>query len=174
VDIEFVAPDLRRLDKLKREAFVAACFTEDRPFVGALGLADWRLAGQLSRLRAQGHFEGHRGERLLVATRPRLSMDKLFLLGLGERAGFDVARFREATTAMLTMLDRARVRASVFDLPGRSVLGPEEAMEAFLAVAQGHPEQDAVTLVETPDEQRAMAPVLERERRRQQALELVI
>ena len=63
------------------------------------------------------------------------------------------------------------MRSSVLCLPGRSLdrPEPERAMELFLSRAAAHPEQDSVSLIETADAQRAMAPVVERERRRERA-----
>jgi hypothetical protein len=43
-------------------------------------------------------------------------------------------------------------------------------MEMFLEIAQRHPEHDEVTLVEDADAQKAMGPVVERERRRARAI----
>ncbi len=171
MDVRFVAPDLRRLDELKSEALALAFFEDERPLRGALGLIDWRLCGQVSRLLLRGRARGGLRETVLVPTRPRLSFEKLFLIGAGRTADLDEGRFVEVVDWTLTTLDRARVRASVFGLPGRSLdrLPPHRAMELFLERATAHPEQDQVTLIVDPEVQRAMAPVVERERRRVRA-----
>lgn len=171
MDVGFVTPDLRRLDELKSEALALSFFEDERPLRGALGLVDWRLCGQVSRLLLRGRASGAFGETVLVPTRPRLSFEKLFLFGAGRFADLDEARFEAVVERMLTTLDRARVRASVVALPGRSLErpAPERAMELFLRRAASHPEQDSVVLVESPTGQRAMNPVVERARRRERA-----
>ena len=50
MEIAFVAPDLRRLDKLRNEALAAALFEGEWPLRGALRLLDWRVAGRISRV----------------------------------------------------------------------------------------------------------------------------
>lgn len=171
MEVLFVAPDLRRLDELKSEALALAFFEDERPLRGPLGLIDFRLCGQLSRLLLRGRACGARGETVLVPTRPRLPFEKLFLFGAGPSDSLDLARFDEIVERMLATLDRARVRASVLGLPGRTGdrIGPVQAMEVFLARAAAHPEQDQVTLIEDTDAQRVMTPVVERERRRVRA-----
>ncbi|HJL17253.1 MAG TPA: M17 family peptidase N-terminal domain-containing protein [Sandaracinaceae bacterium LLY-WYZ-13_1] len=171
MDVEFVTPDLRRLDELKREALALTFFEDQRPLRGALGLVDWRLCGQISRLLLRGHVTGALEDTVLVPTRPRLPFEKLFLFGAGRLAELDEPRFESVVERMLDTLDRARVRASVVALPGRSVdrFPADRAMEIFLRRAAAHPEQDSVTLIEVPDGQRAMTPVVERERRRERA-----
>lgn len=173
MEVRFVPPELRRLDKLRCEALALSFFEDDRPLVGTAGLVDWRLGGMLSKLLLRGRLTGARGEVALLPPRPRLPLHKLFLFGLGARSGFDAARQREAIDLMLTTLAKARVRTSAVALPGRAEhlaeAGP--SMAIFLELAAGHTEHDEVTLVETPEAQREMEPVLEQERRRARARE---
>lgn len=172
MDVRFITPDLPQLDTLRSEALSAAFFEDERPLRGALGRVDWRLCGQLSRLLLQGRIDGRIGERVLVPVRRKLPFEKLFLFGLGPRADFDDARMGDTLDVMLTVLDRARVRASALVLPGRSLslIAPVLAMETFLRVAATHPEHDEVTLVEEAEAHKDMLPVVERERRRARAL----
>jgi len=172
MDVRFVVSDLRRLDALKMEALSVPVFEDERPLRGAPGLVDWRMCGLVSRLILRGRLRGTPGETMLVAARPRLTFEKLFLFGVGKREVFDETLFRDAVERMLATLTRARVRASVLVLPGRSGdrIVPVRAMEMFLEIAQRHPEHDEVTLVEDPDAQKAMTPVVERERRRARAI----
>lgn len=171
MDVHFVAPELRRLDELKIEALVMPFFSDERPLRGPLGSVDWRLCGRVSRLIERGIVTGKKGETVLVPARPRLPFEKLFLYGLGPRADFDYIANDTALNAMLGTLSRARVRASVLVLPGRAVglVSPTDAMEAFLRIAENHAELDAVTLVEDVEAQKAMLPIVERERRRARA-----
>ena len=160
--------DLRRLDRLKSEALSLAFFEDERPLRGALGLVDWRLCGFLSREVRAGRVRGVEGEVTLTPTQGRLSVDKLFLFGLGPRAAFGPEVYEGCVRRMFRTLERAKVRSSVCGLPGRSVeaIEPEEAMERLLGVAGEFLEHDELTLLEGPDAQKAMEPVLLQERRR--------
>jgi hypothetical protein len=171
MDVHFVPPDLRRLDQLKSEALSVPIFSDERPPRGALGLVDWRLCGRISRLIQRGQLTGERGETVLVPARPRLTFEKLFVYGVGRREDFDLELYDATVERMLATLTRARVRASVLVLPGRphQLLGPVEAMERFLGVANRHSEHDDVTLVEDAESQKTMEPVVESERRRARA-----
>ncbi len=171
MDVRFVPPDLRRLDQLKSEALALPFFEDVRPLRGALGLVDWRLCGQVSRVLVRGHASGALGEAVLLPSKRRFPFEKLFLFGAGRADALDERRFVEVVGRMLGALDRARVRSSVIALPGRAVdrIDPARAMQLFLARAAAHPEQDVTTLIEDGEAQRAMQPVLERERRRAQA-----
>ena len=171
MDVRFVASDLRRLDALKMEALSVPVFEDERPLRGTPGLVDWRMCGLVSRLILRGRLRGTAGETMLIAARPRLTFEKLFLFGVGKRDALDDAVFGAAVERMLATLTLARVRASVLVLPGRSGdrIAPVRAMEMFLEIAQRHPEHDEVTLVEDAEGQKAMGPVVERERRRARA-----
>jgi hypothetical protein len=173
MDFRFVTADLRRLDTLRAEALAVPFFEDDRPLVGVLGLVDWRTCGLLSRLVTRGRLRGRRGERLLVAARPKLSFEKLFVFGLGPRGEFDEAVFEEGVRAMADVLGRARVRACVCALPGRpeGLVAPARAMELFLRTLGESTELDELTLVEDADAPREMKPVVERERRRARAVQ---
>jgi len=171
VEVRFVSPDLRRLDELKSEALVLSFFEDERPLRRAVGLADWRLCGQISRMIIRGRASGRLGETVLIPAQPRLPFEKLFLFGAGRIDAFDDAVVDGIVERMLTTLDRALVRTSVIALPGRTSarIEPSHAIKIFLGRAAQHPEQDRVTLIEPPDAQRAMMPVVERERRRERA-----
>ena len=171
MELRFVAPELRRLDALTCEAAALPYFAEERPFRGALGLLDWRLRGRLAELRARGWLTGAMGEGLLLPARRRTSFDKLFLFGLGERAAFSAEAAEASVTRMLDTLEAARVRVFALTLPGRSidVLAPEDAMGAFLRAAAGREELDEAVVLEAPEAQRVMEPLLARARRRARA-----
>ncbi len=171
MEVRFVAPDLRRLDSLRSEALSIPFFEDERPLRGALGLVDWRLSGLVSRLIVDEKIRGARGERLLVPARPKLPFEKLFLFGMGSMRELDEREFERGTALMLDTLTLARVRASVVVLPGRAMqlIAPGPAMELFMRVIATRPEHDEITLVEEADAQRAMAPIVTRERRRARA-----
>ena len=170
LEVRFVVPDLRRIEQLKSEALCVGMFADERPPRGALGLVDWRLCGWVSRLMQSGRLSGAVGETLMLPPRPRLPFDRLLVFGLGPRDEFDAGRFEDVTERLLRTLDRAAVRASVCDLPGRRILPVETAMSVFLRVASRHGEQDEMTLIEDPEAQKAIESIVERERRRMRSL----
>ncbi len=166
-----MAPDLRRFDELESEALALCFFEDERPLRREVGLVDWRLCGAVSRVLLRGRATGARGETILLPAQPRLPFEKVFLFGVGPTDAFDDAAVDGVVERMLTTLDRALVRSSVVSLPGRSTdrIAPEHAMMIFLGRAALHPEQDHVVIVDTLEAQRAMMPVVERERRRERA-----
>ena len=171
-ELAFVPPDLRRLDAVESEVLALPFFADLRPLRGAAGLVDWRLCGFLSKLLIRGRIDGRPGELTLLPGSGRLAVDKVLLVGLGTEASFDAHRFDRIVGEILAALTLARVRSAVLELPGRctGAIAPAPAMEHFLRVARGYDELDELILVEGQMAQRAMEPVLERERRRSRAV----
>jgi hypothetical protein len=169
--VRFAPPELKQIDALRCEALALPFFSDERPLNGALGLVDWRLCGFVSRLLVSGRLTGDAMETVLIPARPKLSLDKLFLFGLGPETEFDAAGFRRALRHMLATLARARVRTTALVLPGRSTraLSPARAMELMLETTGDHEDHDELVLLELHEAQREMEPVVERERRRARA-----
>jgi leucyl aminopeptidase len=171
MQVRFTVPELQQIDALRCEALALPFFSDERPLRGALGLIDWRMCGFVSRLRMQERVRGDALETVLLPARPKLTMDKLFLFGLGPQDEFDTKHMRRAVEHMLNTLSRARVRTTALALPGRATarITPEKAIEAFLAVSANNDDHDELILLEPLEAQRAMEPVIERERRRARA-----
>jgi hypothetical protein len=169
--IRFSVPELKQIDALRCEALALPLFSDERPLRGALGLVDWRMCGFISRLRSDERLLGTAQETVLIPARPKLSMDKLFLFGLGVESAFDTAQVRPAIEHMRDTRARARVRTTALCLPGRATgcVAPEKAMEAFIAATAKRTEHDELILLEPHEAQREMASVIERERRRARA-----
>ncbi|MET0390646.1 MAG: M17 family peptidase N-terminal domain-containing protein [Polyangiales bacterium] len=174
--VRFAAPDWKSLDVLHSEAILAPFFSDERPLTGALGLIDWRLCGFVSRLIQRGVVQGSFGETVLVPLRPRFASDKLFLFGLGPRESFAAAQQQSVTERMLDVGVNARVRAMALVLPGRNTqhVSAPEAIESFVRASanrKSRAEPDEIVLIETPEAQKEMSPILQRERRRARAAE---
>jgi hypothetical protein len=169
--VRFTVPELEQIDALRCEALALPLFSDERPLRGALGLIDWRMCGFVSRLRTASRLRGDWREIMLIPGRPKLSMDKLFLFGLGASTEFEPARVRAAVDHMLDTLAKARVRTTALALPGRATghIASDKAMEAFIAASTGRDDHDELILLEPPDAQREMERVVERERRRARA-----
>jgi len=170
--VRFAAPELKQIDALRCEALALPFFSDERPLRGPLGLVDWRMRGFVSRLLVQGKLGGTALETVLIPGRPKLSMDKLFLFGLGPQVGFDTAQLDRVIDHMLNTLSRAHVRTTALVLPGRSThfIAAGAAMEAFVTSALHRDEHDEIIVLEAADAQKQMEPVVERERRRARAL----
>ncbi len=168
MDLRYVSADLRKLDRTAADAICVSFFDDERPLRGAAGLVDWRLCGLLSRSIERGQVSGAEGEVTLLPARPRLPFDKVFSFGLGPAAGFGPERYRAALERIFETLERARVHTVVLALPGRSTnrIEPDRAAELFWAVAHERAQGDDIVLVDDPESQKALAAVLDRQRKR--------
>lgn len=171
MELRFATPDTRRLDELRADALVLPFFAEERPMRGAAGLVDYRLRGQLSRLRIRGRLRGETHERVLVPGKPLTTFDKIFLVGLGEEAAMTPVSAEAACRSILAMLDGCLARSVAMVLPGRSTarLGPDVALEALIRASLGTHEQDTITVLEEAEVHRTLQLTLERERRKARA-----
>src|SRR5204863_6154702 len=113
MELRFVTLELRRLDEVASEVLACGVFADERPHHGAAGLVDWRLSGTVSRLVEQGFLTGKRGEVVMLPLRPKLPFDKALLFGLGARADFDDAAFREVTAHLLRAIEGLCARTAV-------------------------------------------------------------
>ena len=112
MDLRFTPPHLRQLDLAGTEVLVATLASDERPPRGVAGLADWRLAGRISRIIQSGFATGEVGEVLLVPGKPKLPFDKIVLFGVGARADFNERVFRAVVERMLeTLAGPARAHA---------------------------------------------------------------
>jgi hypothetical protein len=168
VDFRFVPPELARLDDVSAEIIACAIWQDERPLTGLSGLLDWRLAGRLSKLARETFVKGTLGEVLVMPGRPRLTFDKVVVLGLGPRAEFDDDAFRQAVGKLLATLEGLHVKRAVVELPGRGdgTMGPERAAELVLEHVARLPAHDAWVLVEPAETQKLVAQRAHDERRR--------
>lgn len=171
MDIRFAQPELQDLDRLRVDALALSFFSDERPLRGVGGLVDWRLCGCLSRHIMAGFVTGEDGEQVLVPVGGRLAADRVLLFGLGREAAISIEYGAERIQAMLHAGSRSGARTLGIVLPGRStrIVDGETAMESLVRVFGRTPEVDELVILESPEGQRQMAPVLERERRRARA-----
>ena len=92
-----VALEPRSVERVEGDLLVAGFFCEDRPLKGAAGTADWRLCGLVSRILLEGECSGKEGEAILVASKGRLRIGRVLLVGLGEAGRFCAESFGERT-----------------------------------------------------------------------------
>ncbi len=168
MELRFVTPELSRLDELDSEVLACSVWSDARPAHGLAGLCDWRLAGRVSDLLRRGHVTGELGEVVMLPGKPRLTFDKLLLVGAGPRGGFDEESFRRVVLSMLATMEGLSARASVVELPGRhdGLIAAERAADILLASAGRRPEHDAWTLVEDAEGKQRIVQHMIEERRR--------
>ena len=169
--IRFAAPELEVLDGLACEALAVPLFSDERPLAGVLGLVDWRMCGFVSRMLLEGRIAGEPNEHVLLPGRPKLAMEKLFVFGLGPERSFGPALVVGCVSRMLRTLQAARVRSAALVLPGRHTdrIDAATAVEALIAAIAAAELHDDIVVIEPLEAQRAMEPVIERERRRTRA-----
>lgn len=158
--VDFVKPELQKLDSIKSDALTLCLLQEDWPLRGTPGLVDWRVSGHLSRLRESGWITCDRGEIVLMPLGRRLHCDKLLLVGMGSTRDFDEAGFVASLHELFTALGKLRAHATVMHVPSRpELLGPERSMELLLDVVADHPDHAEIVVVEPVDIQDAMKRV---------------
>lgn len=158
--VHFLANELGKWDAADADAIALCFFADERPLRGAAGLADWRLGGRLSRLLKAGKLTGAAGETtMLPPARGRLTFPRVVLFGLGESAGFDEPRFREAVRRIRAVLAKAGVKRYAVQPPGRAtgLIAPRRALELWQDEAAKSPDEIEVTLIESPAGQKEMA-----------------
>jgi hypothetical protein len=172
MDLGFLTPDPIRLDEANVELCACSIWSDQRPMGGLAGILDWRLGGRLSALLQSGFVTGAKGEALLVPGRPHVPFEKVLVVGLGARAEFDDARFREAVEQLGRRLEGLRVRRCVVELPGRGseAIEPERAMTLTLEGVGASAEHDAWWVVEPLTAQKRMQTAVDEQRRRSRAI----
>ncbi|MGZ3424037.1 MAG: M17 family peptidase N-terminal domain-containing protein [Polyangiales bacterium] len=161
-ELAWVERDLRALDSQEGrsgELCVGTLFVDERPPRGVLSLCDFRLAGKLSHLCLSGFVTGTAGEKVLLPLRAKFPYEKLLIVGLGPRAGFDEAGFRVAMGWILDALDGLKIRRVAMDLPGRhaGAIEAARAIELFDEAITSRPGLlDGVAIVDDRDAQRAV------------------
>ncbi|MGD9538189.1 MAG: leucyl aminopeptidase [Alphaproteobacteria bacterium] len=94
-----------------RGAIVVAVL-EERVLGPTARLLDARTEGALSRAIATGRFKGKKGQQLLLAAPPGLTLDRILLYGLGKASEVDVARFEQLGGSAVAALNRAGERSA--------------------------------------------------------------
>ncbi len=170
MELQFVSPQLGKLDALESEVLACCVWKDVRPCDGVAGLCDWRLAGMISTLQRTGFLSGEHGEVLLIPGRPRLSFEKVLLFGAGDRGDFDDERFRLVMRHMLDTISKLCSRIAVVQLPGRQsdMISAERATDMLLEATARAPDRrhDVWTLVEDSDARRRIEQRMIEERHR--------
>jgi Cytosol aminopeptidase family, N-terminal domain len=168
MDLRFVAPELRELDRANAEVLACSIWSDERPVRGVAGMLDWRFAGKLSALMKRGYATGELGEVLMVPGKPGVAFEKILVFGAGARGAFGEQTFRAIVTRLLRTLEGLGVRRAVVELPGRPTGAIDAALSAQIVreCAGDAPHHDAWWLVEDADGERQMRQRAKDDRRR--------
>ena len=103
---------------------------EDRPLPGTSGFVDWRLCGALSRVLQEGFFTGVHGDCLLLPSEGRLSMPRVFVMGLGRRHELTAASLGALFSDAANVLVKARIESLALEVPLVVGLSEDERVRA--------------------------------------------
>lgn len=116
--VDIVLQDIKKLDA---EA-LAVCFFENvRPLKSRAGELDWLLCGTLSNLIIKHRLNGALGDVALLTSQGKLSIQKVFLVGLGSADNVSASSLAEAAKIATVSAVRAGVRnlaMEFFNVPG--------------------------------------------------------
>ena len=93
MELKVIIQDIK---KLETDALIVNFFEDVRPLKGLAGELDWLLCGSLSHLILNNKINGSLGDVALLTSQGKIPAKKIFLLGLGPKAGFSPASLRSA------------------------------------------------------------------------------
>jgi hypothetical protein len=137
VTVHVILQDIKKVDA---EALVVGFFQDVRPLKGAAGQLDWLLCGALSSLLITNKLRGALGDVALLTSRGKVPSQKIFLVGLGTKAGFSTSSLRTAVkTAAACVLGAGVTNAAMeyFQVPGVLSEGTMPAFREGLAEGAG-------------------------------------
>lgn len=133
VTVHVILQDIKKVDA---EALVVGFFQDIRPLKGAAGQLDWLLCGALSGLLIKNKLRGALGDVALFTSRGKVPSQKIFLVGLGTKAGFSASALRTSVkTAVASVLGAGVTNAAMeyFQAPGVLSAGTIPAFREGLA-----------------------------------------
>lgn len=111
------------IKKLATEALIVGFHEDVRPLKGVAGELDWLLCGALSSLILNNKMTGVLGDVALLTSQGKVPAQKIFLIGLGPRAGLTRTTLQSAARIAATSAVEAGVRKAAieyfppFDMP---------------------------------------------------------
>jgi hypothetical protein len=134
MDVQAHDVGLEGLDALQGvEALCLFVGEDQRPLEGLAGFVDWRLCGGLSRLLRQGFFTGKKDDKLLLPAEGRLSMERVFVVGVGRAHALDPVHLGDALLAAGEMLHKAKIQSVALPIPEGDHLEEATRAAAFTA-----------------------------------------
>jgi hypothetical protein len=106
---------LQDIKKLATEALIVGFYEDVRPLKGVAGELDWLLCGALSSLVLTKKLRGSFGDVALVTSQGKVPAQKIFLVGLGPKAGLTLTTLRNAARTAAASAVGAGVRSAAFE-----------------------------------------------------------
>jgi hypothetical protein len=129
-----VTVQMHSIDKIETDALIVGFHEDIRPLKGGAGALDWLLCGALSHLIIQKKVRGAVGDVALMTSNGKVPADKIFMVGLGLRAGSSAESLRNAArTAAASSAGAGVIHASLDFFP----LGEVPSDEALGAIREG-------------------------------------
>jgi hypothetical protein len=122
---------LQDVKKLATEALIVAFYEDVRPLKGVAGELDWLLCGALSSLVLTKKVRGSLGDVALVTSQGKVPAQKIFLVGLGPRAGSTLATLRSAARTAAASAVGAGVGSAAIDYFPLSDMSQEGGVAAL-------------------------------------------
>lgn len=122
---------LQDIKKLATEALIVGFYEDVRPLKGVAGELDWLLCGALSSLVLTKKVRGSLGDVALVTSQGKVPSQKIFLVGLGPRAGSTLTTLRSAARTAAASAVGAGVRSAAIDYFPFSDMSQEGAVAAL-------------------------------------------
>jgi hypothetical protein len=106
---------LQDVKKLAAEALIVGFYEDVRPLKGIAGEIDWLLCGSLSALILMKKLRGSLGDVALVTSQGKVPAQKIFLVGLGSRAGLTPTALSSAARTAAASAAGAGVRSAAIE-----------------------------------------------------------
>lgn len=143
---------LQDIKKLETEALIVGFHEDVRPLKGVAGELDWLLCGALSTLILTNKISGSLGETALVTSQGKVSAQKIFLVGLGPRAGLSRETLRSAArNAAVSALGAGVRKAAIEYFPSPDMPHDSGVTALFQGLNEGAGGRSFEVLLLAPD-----------------------
>jgi len=122
---------LQDMKKIESEALIVGFYEDVRPLKGVAGELDWLLCGSLSALILRNKLRGSLGDVALLTSQGKLSVQKIFLVGLGPRARLSPLTLRSAAITAAASALGAGVRSAVLEYGASADMPTDEGLSAL-------------------------------------------
>jgi hypothetical protein len=119
------------IKKLATEALIVGFYEDVRPLKGVAGELDWLLCGSLSTLILTNKVSGALGDVALLTSQGKVTVQKIFLVGLGPRAGLSTTTLQSAARIAATSAVEAGVRNAAIEYFPASDMPHESGVAAL-------------------------------------------
>jgi cytosol aminopeptidase family protein len=106
---------LQDVTRVESEAVVVGFFEDVRPLKGLAGKLDWLLCGSLSDLLLANKLRGSLGDVALLTARGKVSVSKIFMVGLGPASDFSLPALKNAARTAAASVAGAGASSAAFE-----------------------------------------------------------